>query len=144
MPRGNVHNLSHSGKPSVDRHTLITTKNVFTSRGALASGGRPRLVSRTAIGGERCSCGTPLTPGARAFSFVGVPELVSSLVQSRTFCSPMCARSFLLETMEMFESTAIGSVVGDSEAIASALRLLYIYTPADPERNAGPSFSARG
>lgn len=86
----------------------------------------PILASRGAEGGQKCRCGARLKPGALAFGFDHAPEPAASFVQQAIFCSQGCARAYLLEALELFESAGMISVVSDADRMASSLRGLLI------------------
>lgn len=65
------------------------------------------------------------------YTFRDFSDTVAPLLRGRSFCGVACARAYLLETMEMFESAWIGDVVGDAEAVASALRIAYFYSATE-------------
>lgn len=112
---------------------MITPIVFGGSRPALETGTQPRLVTRTAVGAERCRCGTPMAPGTHVYAFDRVPSEIASLLRHRSFCSVVCARAFVLETLETFEAAWISTVVGDAATVAAALRLVYLYTVSQVE-----------
>ena len=103
----------------------------------------PRVVVRVAAGGERCGCGSVLAKGDSVYAVPGVPDLIGPLLAPRSFCSIVCARAFLLETLEFFEAGAIRSMVSDADAVASTLRGIYLSTAEWGTRPAGPRLPGR-
>ena len=82
-----------------------------------------RLVQRSARGG-RCHCGTTVNPGEPSLGFEKVPRSLEPLLEDREFCSVLCARAFLMETLAMMEGSSSPSVLSDAEEVLASLRYL--------------------
>lgn len=82
---------------------------------------------RVERGGEetRCRCGTHLRAGTERFGFDHPPVAVRELLVDVAFCSPVCARAYLLEALELFAGASAGSVVEDREEVLAAFSWLY-------------------
>jgi hypothetical protein len=87
---------------------------------------RPRLVIRRATQGDRCRCGGQIPPGADCLEIVDAPYGVADWIDGRSFCSPGCAREYLVEAIEPLESA-----VGGAETIA-ILRSILLAVTVDP------------
>jgi hypothetical protein len=75
---------------------------------------------------DRCRCGRPIRVGEAAWRFVDPPESVASLLSEERFCSILCVRASLLESLELFETSAAAAVVQDVSDVLGELRRLYL------------------
>jgi hypothetical protein len=65
---------------------------------------RPQLVSVDVVVPLKCRCGTRIESGGTAFSVTGLPVSLEDLFREVIFCSPKCARTFCLESLEMLDA----------------------------------------
>lgn len=74
--------------------------------------------------GVRCRCGTHFGIGTSCFRFTRVPRALAGLLEGEKFCGAICARAFVLEALELIESSSAPSVLRDLEEIRVSLRYL--------------------
>jgi len=83
-----------------------------------------RLVPCVASKGDRCRCGSWFAVGGRGFRFDRFPEPLEDLLDGERFCGPGCARAYLLEALELTDSTLGASVISDLPEVRASLRYM--------------------
>lgn len=70
---------------------------------------RSHVVRREATIPARCTCGTPIKPGAREYTLTALPDSVESIFRGVSFCSPKCLRTFCLNSLETLDAIDLPS-----------------------------------
>jgi len=93
--------------------------------GAGVPGKRAALSLGAASRAERCRCGTRIPVGGRCWSIPDPPAPIAPMVSKVVFCSQVCVRASLLESLELFASSTAAQVVEEVGRILAAFRELY-------------------
>jgi hypothetical protein len=88
---------------------------------------RPRagIEALSAVGGERCRCGSRLVAGTPVLRIRPVPSDLAPLLAEQTFCGVACVRAFVLEALELLETGPASRVLTDADTVAAELRVLF-------------------
>lgn len=81
---------------------------------------RPQLFSVETDVPVKCRCGTRIESGGTVLSVTGLPMSLEDLFREVIFCSPKCARTFCLESLETLDALD----TSDARAMVSDLHEL--------------------